>query len=572
MRKLLVLILALTLTKTTFSQVASRILSTQSTPQGISAQNFVWVDNTPGQMNRLFVANADSLKIREFQMNWWKDSVTNMTTPLYKPLSWFPAWSEVTGKPTFSLVATSGSYNDLLNRPTLFSGSYLDLTNVPTVFPTNIVNVSGLTAALNGKIDVGASIPYSTLTGTPVLSTVATTGAYSDLVGLPTLFSGNYNDLTNKPTIPAAQVNSDWNSVSGVSQILNKPTIPTNNNQLTNGANFITASGAPVQSVNGQTGNVSLSIPAAQIQSDWNQSNNSSLDFIKNKPTLGTAASTNSADYATAAQGSLASSAIQPGTLTSTLANYVTTSSLSSTLGSYVTTSSLTSTLGGYATTTALSSGLAGKENTISAGTTAQYYRGDKTWQNLNSTVVPEGTNLYYTDVRARASNSAGTGISYNSTTGVITNSAPDQTVSLTAGAGISVTGTYPSFTVSSTVTSPTVNSAVSRTLNSNYTISSTRMATVNYSITISVTNPLLIGSSVGTAFLEYSTDGGTNWITASQVSNSSGVGLTVTIGITNTQTSILTAAIPTNALTRIRTTTSDTSSVTYVTGQEVLN
>jgi hypothetical protein len=30
----------------------------------------------------------------------------------------------------------------------------------------------------------------------------------------------------NKPTIPAAQVNSDWNSSSGVSQILNKPTIP----------------------------------------------------------------------------------------------------------------------------------------------------------------------------------------------------------------------------------------------------------------------------------------------------------------------------------------------------------
>ena len=37
--------------------------------------------------------------------------------------------------------------------------------------------------------------------------------------------SGN-NQILNKPTIPAAQVNSDWNSVSGVSEILNKPTIP----------------------------------------------------------------------------------------------------------------------------------------------------------------------------------------------------------------------------------------------------------------------------------------------------------------------------------------------------------
>ena len=46
----------------------------------------------------------------------------------------------------------------------------------------------------------------------------------SDLATVAT--SGNYDDLTNKPTIPAAQVNSDWNSNSGVSQILNKPYVP----------------------------------------------------------------------------------------------------------------------------------------------------------------------------------------------------------------------------------------------------------------------------------------------------------------------------------------------------------
>ena len=44
--------------------------------------------------------------------------------------------------------------------------------------------------------------------------------------------SGSYSDLTNKPTIPAAQVNSDWNASSGVSKILNKPTIPTNTRSL----------------------------------------------------------------------------------------------------------------------------------------------------------------------------------------------------------------------------------------------------------------------------------------------------------------------------------------------------
>lgn len=43
----------------------------------------------------------------------------------------------------------------------------------------------------------------------------------SDLATVAT--SGSYNDLTNTPTIPAAQVQSDWNAVSGMGEILNKP-------------------------------------------------------------------------------------------------------------------------------------------------------------------------------------------------------------------------------------------------------------------------------------------------------------------------------------------------------------
>jgi len=44
-----------------------------------------------------------------------------------------------------------------------------------------------------------------------------------------------------------------------------------------------------------------------------------------------------------------------------------------------------------YATDAALTSGLAGKENTITAGTTSQYYRGDKTFQTLNKGAVGLG-------------------------------------------------------------------------------------------------------------------------------------------------------------------------------------
>lgn len=66
----------------------------------------------------------------------------------------------------------------------------------------------------------------------------------------------------------------------------------------------------------------------------------------------------------------------------------------------------------------------------------------------LTTSNISEGTNLYYTDARVRSALSAGTGISYNSSTGAITNSAPDQTVSLTGSGTVSISGTYPNFTI----------------------------------------------------------------------------------------------------------------------------
>ena len=52
---------------------------------------------------------------------------------------------------------------------------------------------------------------------------------------------------------------------------------------------------------------------------------------------------------------------------------------------------------------------LNGKQPLITAGTTVQYYRGDKTFQTLNTTAVPEGTNLYWTDARFNTGFSAKT-------------------------------------------------------------------------------------------------------------------------------------------------------------------
>ena len=66
---------------------------------------------------------------------------------------------------------------------------------------------------------------------------------------------------------------------------------------------------------------------------------------------------------------------------------------------------------------------------------------------------------LYADDAGDVNSVSAGTGISVNQTTGAVTvtNSAPDQTVSLADGGNIGISGTYPSFTLTNSAPDQTV-------------------------------------------------------------------------------------------------------------------
>ena len=84
-------------------------------------------------------------------------------------------------------IATSGSYDDLIDKPNLAavatSGSYNDLSNKPNL----------ATVATSGS--------YNDLTNRPSLSTVATTGSYNDLSNRPSLSTvartGSYNDLVD---------------------------------------------------------------------------------------------------------------------------------------------------------------------------------------------------------------------------------------------------------------------------------------------------------------------------------------------------------------------------------------
>lgn len=88
---------------------------------------------------------------------------------------------------------------------------------------------------------------------------------------------------------------------------------------------------------------------------------------------------------------------------TAMLSSYYNKTAIDSRLALKLNISDTAAMLSNYYNKTAANALLATKENTITAGTTAQYYRGDKTFQTLNTTAVAEGTNLYYTDARARA-------------------------------------------------------------------------------------------------------------------------------------------------------------------------
>lgn len=86
-------------------------------------------------------------------------------------------------------------------------------------------------AGTGSAFDVGACTAASTLAWsslTDQFSCQSISVPVAQVSGLATVAtSADYTDLTNLPTIPAAQSNANWLSASGVTQILNKPTLGT---------------------------------------------------------------------------------------------------------------------------------------------------------------------------------------------------------------------------------------------------------------------------------------------------------------------------------------------------------
>lgn len=110
------------------------------------------------------IGNPSISDITGIDSNWL---TLLQVTPTDHVTRW-PTWDEVTEKPEFSNVATSGAYTDLIGTPELSA--------------------------------VATSGSYEDLTGTPSLATVAVSGSYSDLVNTPDIVSPENVLQTNNNT------------------------------------------------------------------------------------------------------------------------------------------------------------------------------------------------------------------------------------------------------------------------------------------------------------------------------------------------------------------------------------
>lgn len=209
------------------------------------------------------VTGTPAIPAGQVQSDWAQSVTTSLDFIKNKPVLFDGTWSSLTGKPTFSSVATTGSYADLLNKPVLFSGSYADLSNKPVIPAAQIQ--SDWNQTNTSAVDFIKNKPTIPQVVYPVVSVNGKTGAVvlsaSDVSAAPVTHVHSIADITGLSDILASKITTG--SAIAYSTLTGTPTIPTNTSQLVNGAGFVTSSqaatAAPVQSVNGKTGAVVLS-------------------------------------------------------------------------------------------------------------------------------------------------------------------------------------------------------------------------------------------------------------------------------------------------------------------------
>ncbi|CAB4241490.1 Intramolecular chaperone auto-processing domain containing protein [uncultured Caudovirales phage] len=312
--------------------------------------------------------------------------------------------------------ADSGIATEVNNRNTAIA------TSLATAKTYTDTSVAALVASAPAALDtlnelataLGNDASFATSTATALgnrlrvdvasqaLSTTQKANAVTNL-GLSTVASsGSYADLSNKPTIATA--------TSG----------------LTNDSGFITTAGA-----------------RTAVSAGTGLSYNSTTGVITNTITQYTDAMAVSAN-ASAVSGAISTAASDA---TSKVAAEATArdTAIATAKSQAISTaaSDATSKVAAEATArdSAISTAIATEVTNRNSAITAAVALKD------NTDEITEGTtNLYFTNARARGAVSAGTGLSYNSTTGVITNTITQYTdamakAAITAGTGITVTG-----------------------------------------------------------------------------------------------------------------------------------
>jgi hypothetical protein len=160
------------------STLESNVVAIDSSISSITNRVSV-LESDVAEIDQILTTKADSSSLASVATSGSYDDLIN--TPDLASVATSGSYDDLINTPDLASVATSGSYEDLVDTPVLFSGDYNDLTNTPTLF----------------------SGDYNDLTNTPTLADVALSGSYLNLSDTPTLadvsISGSYNDLVDKP-------------------------------------------------------------------------------------------------------------------------------------------------------------------------------------------------------------------------------------------------------------------------------------------------------------------------------------------------------------------------------------
>jgi len=227
-------------------------------------------------------------------------------------------FNKTTGTLTVALISGNGSSLTNVNAVTLnghsdtyfASTSYVDdaIGNLVDGAPALLDTLNELANALGNDASFTTSITNSLANkaNTADLSTVATSGDYTDLINTPSLFDGEYASLANKPSLFSGEY----------VDLANKPSLFSGSYlDLTNTPTLFDGEYSSLANAPALFSGSYLDLTNTPTLFDGEYSS------LANTPTLGTAASTDANAYATAAQGTLADSATQPGDNVSSLLN-----------------------------------------------------------------------------------------------------------------------------------------------------------------------------------------------------------------------------------------------------------